>query len=151
MGRLFNHTHRRSHWFRYIGLCAVALLAATRPAIAVDPRAPAANYLRQTFTTADGLPSNVVNDVLQTRDGFLIVGTANGVSRFDGHRFAGLNSDPPKAIIVRSLAEGSRAAIDPHGRRRVRGRRRRFKALRHLDFTNAGGARRSCRADYNGR
>jgi signal transduction histidine kinase/ligand-binding sensor domain-containing protein len=94
-----NHTHRESHWFRCIVLCAVALLAATRPAIAAD-------YLRQTYTTADGLPSNVVNDVLQTRDGFLIVGAANGVYRFDGHRFAELNSDPPKDIIVHSLAEG---------------------------------------------
>ena len=54
----------------------------------------------------DGLPSNVVNDVLQTRDGFLIVGSANGVFRFDGHRFAEMNSDPPKEIIVHSLAEG---------------------------------------------
>ena len=98
MGRLFNHTHRRSHWFRCIGLCALALLAATRPAIAVDPRQPAADYLRQTFTTEDGLPSNVVNDVLQTRDGFLIVGASTGVFRFDGHRFAEMNSDPPKEI-----------------------------------------------------
>jgi signal transduction histidine kinase/ligand-binding sensor domain-containing protein len=106
LGRPFNHTHRRSHWFRCIGLCALALLAATRPAIAVDPRQPAADYLRQTFTTADGLPSDIVNDVLQTRDGFLIVGASTGVFRFDGHRFAEMNSDPPKEIIVRSLAEG---------------------------------------------
>jgi hypothetical protein len=70
----FKHTRRRRHWFRYTGLCALAWLAATRPAIAVDPRQPAADYLRQTFTTEYGLPSNVVNDVLQTRDGFLIVG-----------------------------------------------------------------------------
>jgi ligand-binding sensor domain-containing protein/signal transduction histidine kinase len=81
-------------------------LAAARPAIALDPRQPAADYLRRTFTTEDGLPLNVVNDVLQTRDGFLIVGTANGVARFDGHRFAEMNSDPPKAIIVHALAEG---------------------------------------------
>jgi ligand-binding sensor domain-containing protein/signal transduction histidine kinase len=92
--------------FRQIGLCALALLAATRPALAVDPTQPAADYLRQTFTTADGLPSNAVNDVLQTRDGFLIVGTANGVYRFDGDRFAKMNSDPPKDVIVHSLAEG---------------------------------------------
>jgi signal transduction histidine kinase/ligand-binding sensor domain-containing protein len=106
LGRLFNHTHRRSHWFRCIGLCSVALLAATRPAIAVNPREPVADYLRQTFTLEDGLPSSVVNDVLQTRDGFLIVGASNGVFRFDGHRFAEMNSDPPKQIVVHSLAEG---------------------------------------------
>ena len=106
MGRLFNHTHRRSHWLRCIALCGLALLATTRPAIALDPKRPAADYLRQTFTTADGLPSNVLHDVLQTRDGFLIVGAAPGLFRFDGHRFAEMNSDPPKEVIVLSLAEG---------------------------------------------
>jgi signal transduction histidine kinase/ligand-binding sensor domain-containing protein len=104
LGRSF--THRGSHWFRCIRLCAVAVLAATRPAIAVDQRQPAADYLRQTLTTEDGLPSNIINDVLQTQDGFLIVGASNGVVRFDGHRFAEMNSDPPKEINVNSLAEG---------------------------------------------
>ncbi len=97
MSRLFNHTHRRCYWVRRIGLCALAVLAATRPAIALDPRQPAASYLRHTFTTEDGLPLNVVNDLLETRDGFLIVGTSSGLSRFDGHRFAELNSDPPRS------------------------------------------------------
>jgi ligand-binding sensor domain-containing protein len=106
LGRLFNHTHRKSHWFLCMGLCAVALLAATRPAIVLGPRQPAANYLRHTFTTEDGLPSNVVNDVLQTGDGFLIVGAAPGLFRFDGHHFAEMSSDPPQDIIVHSLAEG---------------------------------------------
>ena len=106
VGPAFQPTHRRSYRLRCIGLCALAVLAATRPAIALDPRQPAADYLRQTFTTEDGLPSNVVNDVLQTRDGFLIVGAATGLFRFDGHRFAEMNSDPPKEIIVHSLAEG---------------------------------------------
>ena len=87
-------------------LCALALLAATRPAIAAGPSQTAANYLRHTFTTEDGLPSNVVNAVLQTRDGFLIVGASPGLFRFDGHRFAEMSSDPPQDIIVHQLAEG---------------------------------------------
>jgi ligand-binding sensor domain-containing protein len=92
--------------YRSLGLCAVALLAATRPALAIDPRQPTADYLRRTFTTEDGLPANIINDVLQTRDGFLIVGAPNGVFRFDGHRFAEMNSDPLKQLVVYSLAEG---------------------------------------------
>ena len=79
-------------------LCALALLTAGKPAMA--------SYLRHTFTTEDGLPSNVVNDVLQTRDGFLIVAAATGLYRFDGHRFAGMNSDPPQEIIAHALAQG---------------------------------------------
>jgi signal transduction histidine kinase/ligand-binding sensor domain-containing protein len=89
-----------------IHLCALAVLAATSPAIAAGPGQPAANYLRHTFTIADGLAANIVNDVLQTRDGFLIVGAPNGVFRFDGHRFAEMNSDPPREIVAHSLAEG---------------------------------------------
>src|SRR5215813_871773 len=35
----------------------------------------------------EGLPDNSVNSVLQTRDGYLWVGTAGGLARFDGARF----------------------------------------------------------------
>jgi len=98
--------NRRSHWFPYISLWVLAVLAATRPAFAGDPRQPAADYLRHTFTTEDGLPSNVVDAVLQTQDGFLIVGSQAGLYRFDGHRFAEMNSDPPKDLIVHVLAQG---------------------------------------------
>jgi signal transduction histidine kinase/ligand-binding sensor domain-containing protein len=55
----------------------------------------------------DGLPSNVVNDIVQTRDGFLMVGTARGLVRFDGRHFASvhLSPDPTRDLIVQSLAE----------------------------------------------
>src|SRR5580704_6426003 len=87
-----------------IHLCALAVCAAT--SLAAGPTPPTADYLRQTFTTEDGLHSNVVNDVLQTQDGFLIVGSLRGLFRFDGHHFAEMNSDPPKQMPVSSLAEG---------------------------------------------
>jgi ligand-binding sensor domain-containing protein len=125
--------------FREIGLCVLALLAATRPAIAVDPRQPA-DYLRKTFTTQDGLDSNVVNDVLQTREGFLIVGSATGVFRFDGRRFAELNSDPPKSMLIRSLAK---APDGDAGRRRLG-----CKQVRRLPVSSRGN--RSARADVIG-
>jgi hypothetical protein len=80
--------------FRCIGLCALALLAATRPAIAVDPRQPAADYLRQMFTTDDGLPSNIVNDVLQTQDGFLIVDRRTAC-------FASMDTALPRSTRIR--------------------------------------------------
>jgi hypothetical protein len=105
LGRLFNHTHSRRHWLRCIGLCGLAMLACAKPAIAAGQTQTAANYLRHTFTTEDGLPWSVVSNILQTQDGFLIVGSAaaRGLFRFDGHRFAEMNSDPPKDTIVASL------------------------------------------------
>lgn len=39
------------------------------------------------FTTAQGLPLDGVNDVAQTRDGYLWVATFGGLARFDGLRF----------------------------------------------------------------
>jgi len=151
-----NHTHHGSHWFRGIGVCALAVLATTRPAIAADPSQPAANYLRKTFTTDDGLPSNIVNDLLQTRDGFLIVGVPSGVFRFDGHRFDEMNSDPPQEIVVHALAEGpdgdlwvaTRTGVYRFPHAEIRQRRQTVTvyhlgqgardSVRHLRFTRAG-------------
>lgn len=39
------------------------------------------------FTTRDGLASNVVNTIMQDRQGYLWLGTNHGLTRFDGHRF----------------------------------------------------------------
>ena len=36
--------------------------------------------------TEDGLPQNSVTALVQTRDGYLWVGTFNGLARFDGLR-----------------------------------------------------------------
>ena len=40
------------------------------------------------FTTREGLASNVVNTIIQDRQGYLWLGTNHGLTRFDGHRFA---------------------------------------------------------------
>src|SRR5271156_4973426 len=87
--------------------CALALLAAaTRPALALDPQLPANSYRRTTFTTEDGLGANVINDILQTRDGFLWIATYNGLTRFDGQHFTQVQF--PKLLqSVRSAAEGA--------------------------------------------
>jgi ligand-binding sensor domain-containing protein len=95
---------------RLLGTTTLGLAAAllfTPPATALDPRQPAGSYLRTAFTVEDGLPSNVVNDIVQTRDGFLMVGTARGLVRFDGRHFASvhLSPDPTRELIVQSLAE----------------------------------------------
>src|SRR5262245_25643139 len=44
------------------------------------------NYLHDSWTTENGLPQNDVK-VLQTRDGYLWLGTHGGLARFDGLRF----------------------------------------------------------------
>lgn len=39
------------------------------------------------ITTRDGLPSNLVNDLVQDDSGYIWIGTANGLCRYDGYTF----------------------------------------------------------------
>ena len=41
----------------------------------------------RTWTVDDGLPENPVTSIVQTRDGYLWIGTFGGLARFDGVRF----------------------------------------------------------------
>ena len=41
---------------------------------------------------ADGLPINTITALVQTRDGYLWLGTNDGVARFDGVRFTVYNA-----------------------------------------------------------
>ena len=50
-------------------------------------RAGPADYLVDKWDTEDSLPSSTVTSIAQTPDGYLWVGTYNGLARFDGARF----------------------------------------------------------------
>src|SRR3989442_10453423 len=65
-------------------LCASSsrIPAASNPV----PR-PGAPYIIDERETEDGLPQNSVIAITQTRDGYLWLGTLNGLVRFDGIRF----------------------------------------------------------------
>jgi signal transduction histidine kinase/ligand-binding sensor domain-containing protein len=45
------------------------------------------NYFTHLWQTEDGLPQNAVTSIIQTRDGYLWLGTYGGLTRFDGIRF----------------------------------------------------------------
>ncbi|MEI6646053.1 MAG: two-component regulator propeller domain-containing protein [bacterium] len=45
------------------------------------------DYLTDVWQAENGLPQNTVTCITQTRDGYLWLGTLNGVARFDGVRF----------------------------------------------------------------
>ena len=62
------------------------------------------------WRTVDGLPSDSVTAVLQTRDGFLWAGTSAGLVRFDGVKFTELNLDASATnnpVHVTALCEDS--------------------------------------------
>ncbi|HEY1787561.1 MAG TPA: two-component regulator propeller domain-containing protein [Verrucomicrobiae bacterium] len=62
---------------------AIALICGP---ICPTPAAPP-HYFARTWQVENGLPQNKVTAVLQTRDGYLWVGTYNGLARFDGVNF----------------------------------------------------------------
>ena len=65
----------------------VLLLAFTASALALDPHRSLDHYGHQTWRTDSGLPQNTVHSILQTRDGFVWLGTDGGLVRFDGIDF----------------------------------------------------------------
>src|SRR5688572_19319261 len=78
-------------------LLAAAMLAAwcvvpSRGAGAETPDTSAMPYIVQSWQTEHGLPQNYVTAIAQTEDGYLWIGTYNGLARFDGVRF--VNFDP---------------------------------------------------------
>src|SRR5512132_745516 len=63
------------------------LLAFASGAAALEPSVSLAHYGYDAWDSDSGLPQNSVNTILQTRDGYLWLGTQEGLVRFDGVHF----------------------------------------------------------------
>jgi ligand-binding sensor domain-containing protein/signal transduction histidine kinase len=91
----------KNNWklrFAWLWLCVGSLIVPAAAGTADPSDSP---FLVDVWTSKEGLPENAVISVIQTRDGYLWLGTLNGLVRFDGNRFTifnqnntpGLNSD----------------------------------------------------------
>ncbi len=67
-------------------VAAVALAALAPGSAALDPARPLDQYSHAAWQVEQGLPHNTVQAITQTRDGFLWLGTVEGLARFDGER-----------------------------------------------------------------
>ena len=95
-------------------LVAFALLGLTVSALALDPGKAITQYVFTVWQTAQGLPQNSVHAVLQTRDGFLWLGTQEGLVRFDGEHFDVIDRSNTKALAhnhVSALAEDAQGVL----------------------------------------
>ena len=73
------------------GIFILALVVdASLTVCATEQAAP--KFFLRSWKTDDGLPGNVVTAIVQTRDGYLWLGTYGGLARFDGVRFTVFNS-----------------------------------------------------------
>ena len=65
---------------------------------ALEPTTPLAEFGRQSWAMENGLPQNSVHALVQTRDGFIWLGTEAGLVRFDGISFLVLDQNSRPAI-----------------------------------------------------
>ena len=69
-------------------LVAAALLSAPTRSAGLDPQKAVTQYVHDSWETEAGLPQDSVLAVAQTPDGYLWLGTEEGLVRFDGVRFS---------------------------------------------------------------
>jgi signal transduction histidine kinase/ligand-binding sensor domain-containing protein len=74
----------------WICVFAASVFSTSLTAGAAETTAP--EYFVRSWKTDSGLPGNVVTAIVQTRDGYLWIGTYGGLARFDGVRFRVFNS-----------------------------------------------------------
>lgn len=74
--------------FKVLACCYISLFSCSYfPLNALDPHRAVTQYSVQVWDLEDGMPGNTVHAVLQTRDGYLWMGTQDGLVRFDGVDF----------------------------------------------------------------
>jgi ligand-binding sensor domain-containing protein len=76
--------------------CLLAMLALVAPAAgALDPETSIADYAVRVWREDAGLPQSHVRTIVQTRDGYIWMGTKAGLARFDGVRFTVFDDRTP--------------------------------------------------------
>jgi signal transduction histidine kinase/ligand-binding sensor domain-containing protein len=72
---------------------ALLLCVFTRGALALDPQKSLTQYSRTVWSQEHGLPQDTIRAIAQTTDGYLWLGTDEGLARFDGYEFVVFNKD----------------------------------------------------------
>lgn len=84
---------------RHLRPLSVALLVAgwagmlAPHAIALNPAKSLSQYTRTVWTQEHGLPQDTIRAIVQTADGYLWLGTDEGLARFDGYEFVIFGKD----------------------------------------------------------
>jgi len=90
--------HRASRTLALAGGALAWMLAWAVPALALDPSKAITQYTRDAWTSETDLPQTSVQAMAQTRDGYLWLGTQEGLVRFDGVRFTQMSSEDITAL-----------------------------------------------------
>jgi signal transduction histidine kinase/ligand-binding sensor domain-containing protein len=101
--------------FRIIGLlvCAFLLPGVVSISYALNPAKALSQYSITVWSQQQGLPQDTIRAIAQTTDGFLWLGTDEGLARFDGYEFVAFGKDhgdlPSNSVNV--LAAGPDGAL----------------------------------------
>jgi PAS domain S-box-containing protein len=82
------------------GMAAEALQAQTVARLSPDPTVDPARYVLDLWAEPDGLPQNFVSAIAQTPDGYLWLGSEEGLVRFDGVRFTVYSPENTPALTT---------------------------------------------------
>ncbi len=77
-------------------LCGNCVWASPAEKVVTDSKQP---YYARTWQTDDGLPRNTITAITQTPDGYLWLGTPQGVIRFDGATFTAMEASRSKSFV----------------------------------------------------
>ncbi len=81
---------------------------------ALDPNQELDEYAVERYSTENGLPQSSVLSMVQTRDGYLWLGTYEGLARFDGLNFTVFdksNTSEMESNSIKALAEDSQGGL----------------------------------------
>jgi ligand-binding sensor domain-containing protein/two-component sensor histidine kinase len=79
-------------------------------ALGLDPTKKLSQCVHQTWTVRNGLPTDELQAITQTRDGYLWIGTEEGLARFDGWNFTVFDKKSgqlPGSFVYRLLEDSS--------------------------------------------
>lgn len=82
--------HLKIAWGRIAPLALLSLwlsLGRATPLFALDPQKSFAQYIHEVWQREQGLPSNAILSIFQASDGYIWIGTFDGIARFDGASF----------------------------------------------------------------
>ncbi len=99
-----------------VSLCVWATTLSGAPTI-LTPAQVAREYSQRSWLPEDGLPDKRVRAILQTRDGYLWIGTQRGLARFNGRQFTVFNRDNTPELgddDCRDLAEDTDGSLWIH-------------------------------------
>src|SRR6516225_152199 len=78
---------RNGRKLRGLSVLVAGLLLASAQLPALSPQKQLSQYTRTLWTQAQGLPQDTVRAMAETQDGYLWLGTEEGLARFDGYEF----------------------------------------------------------------